>query len=95
MGNSSCRRLWDEFAQQDPGNARLVIADVNADAALAVKANRHLDTVLAKSETKPKTKKSKAPKSASNEAWLSSLLTSPDPAEREAARDMLNERKGR
>lgn len=90
MGNASCRRLWDEFAREEPGNARLVMADVNADKALAVKANRHLDKVLGKSE-KPKVKKSRkpAPELTEREKFLRAALNSPNPAEREAARSEL------
>lgn len=73
----------------------MVIADVNADKALAVKANRHLDKVLAKSET-PKVKKSKPAKAPvtvltakSEKSYLRAMLNSPDPVEREAARKEL------
>jgi len=86
-GIGSCRRLWNDFEREDPAAARLVIADVRAEKSRDVEANRHLDVVLAKAEKPKKAKPEKPSKAAAREqeAFLKSLLNSPDPAEREYA----------
>lgn len=98
-GVASCRRLWEEYAREEPAMARLVVTDVEMDRARDVAANRHLDQVLTKADKK-KPKKAKKPEKgtepqiskgdSSGETWLRSLLASPDPATREWGRKELN-----
>lgn len=99
MGNAQSARLWNDFAREDPNMARLVVADVEADKQATALARKSVDKVLRKSEKGKKGKKNLsalAAKSASkpeireHEAYLRSLLSSPDPATREAAWQALN-----
>lgn len=99
MGNAASRRLWNDYARENPGMARLVIADVESDAAASAKAARSVDKVLAKGEKPKKAKKNLAaltpskfaskPEVRETEAYLRSLLSSSDPSIREAARSAL------
>ena len=94
MGEKSSARLWNDFAAESPGQARIVIADVNADKAAAVQATKDVDKVLTKSESKVKVKKSaKEPKTVltakTDKQFLRAMLDSSDPFEREQARREL------
>jgi len=94
MGNAQCKRLWEDFATEEPATARLIVSDVAIEKAEKIKANKRMDRVLVKAENKPKVTKSKAPKTAINakseKAYYRALLNSPDPAERETAWQALN-----
>lgn len=89
MGEKSSARLWNDFAAVYPNQARVVIADINADKALDVKANKHLDRILVKADKKDKKDKPSKAAIRENEAWLKSMLNSPNPQERESARQSL------
>ena len=97
MGEKASRRLWDEFAAESPGQARIVVADVEMDKALGVAANKHLDRVLVKSEKKAKKPDKRTPDRRTVEAmterekYLRSLLDSPDPSLREGAKSDKSE----
>lgn len=56
QGVSSCRRLWDDFAGEVPGMARLVVADVESGKTEMAEATKGIDKVLAKAE-KPRNRK--------------------------------------
>jgi hypothetical protein len=107
-GDKSCIRLWNDFQAENPGIARVVIRDIETDKANAASANRHLDKVLVKSEKpkKPKTPKSAADRQEDflaakrreleekNLLSLAGMAISADPAAREAARTLINDRWG-
>lgn len=88
MGNAQSRRLWNDFAREDPNTARLVVADVESDSAASAKAKKSVDKVLTKAERKKA--KPKLPEITEHEKYLRSLLNSPDPATRETAWSLLN-----
>lgn len=96
MGNAQCKRLWEDFATEEPATARLIVSDVAIEKSEKIKANKRMDKVLVKAENKPKkvTKSAKAPKTAINakseKAYYRALLNSPDPVERETAWQALN-----
>jgi hypothetical protein len=91
-GMDSCRRLWNDFEREQPGMARVIIADVEMDKAKDVKANRHLDLLLAKAEKPKKPKKAKpATPQKQLKALLKADLRSPDPWIRAAAEQALSE----
>ena len=94
MGNAQCKRLWEDFATEEPATARLIVSDVAIEKSEKIKANKRMDKVLVKAENKPKVTKSKAPKTAINakseKAYYRALLNSPDPVERETAWQALN-----
>lgn len=103
-GSRDMRRLWNDYANEVPAMARLVVADVEKERAEGAKVSEAIDVRLREAErlvTKqwkpPKPQKpvkvSKAAKPAkvakSYKAELESRLSSPDPDERENARDLL------
>ena len=94
MGSAQCKRLWNDFAEDEPAMARVIVADVATEKAERIKANKAMDKILVKAENKPKVTKSKSPKTAINakseKAYYRALLNSPDPVERETAWQALN-----
>ena len=99
MGDRGSISLWNDFAADSPGQARIVIADVTADKQAAVQATKAVDRVLTKAEKKSKPKKPKnltAPTGEpsynalkENERWLKAMLGSESYPEREYARKEL------
>jgi hypothetical protein len=101
MGNPQARRAWNDFAAEDPGSARLVIADCKSDKAERVKVKKSLDKTLTKAEKKSaKAEKSKDPVGAymdrnaamarmQRATMQRTLDATENPAEREAAREWL------
>ena len=102
-GDGQCRRLWNDYASQDPGGARLVIKYDAAGKADRENARREIDDVLVKAENltpgrigrKSKAeRKAKASLSERNRqktlrASLASDLRHPDPRVREIAKRAL------
>ena len=54
MGNAQCRRIWNDWAAEQPAMARIVVADCDSDQRASVKAKKSVDKVLVKAEKKPK-----------------------------------------
>lgn len=95
MGSGDCRRLWNEYAAECPGNARLVIADVQSDQAESAQVSKSLDKRLVKAEKlvtksgKPK-KVTKSAKVTEREKYLRQIVAvSENSFEREGARQEL------
>lgn len=93
-GDRKCQRLWNDFAESDPGMARLVVADVEHDRQESNKATAFVDEVLTKAEKPSKRPKvTKAAKSGRSSAGVREQaireaeadLRHHDPARREAA----------
>jgi hypothetical protein len=94
-GNRECARIWNQFAEQDPGMARLVIKSVDADDRAAAKASRRVGKVLSRAEpvvvksaeyaapVKPK-KARKAARKAAEVAFLSKMAGPPVRSREEA-----------
>lgn len=61
-GWGDCRRIWNEFAEQCPADARLVAKFVASDHQETAKANREVNKVLARAESALLTKSYKPPK---------------------------------
>jgi hypothetical protein len=78
-GHGRMRRLWNEFAEDSPGIARLVASYDAMERQADAVARDELDDLLAKAAASP------APAVPAEPAWLTSLRNSPDPAQREAA----------
>jgi hypothetical protein len=58
MGNRQSIRLWNDFAAEDPATARLIVAECAIEKSEKIEANKHMDKVLTKGESKPKVTKS-------------------------------------
>ena len=98
MGNRDMKRLWNDFAAEDPAMARLIVADVEHDrqeaAKVAVKVDKRLREAerLVTKSGKPKVTKSRKRASVvprDDRFSPAALLASPDPAMREMARKVL------
>jgi hypothetical protein len=99
MGNRDCRRLWNDFVQDDPSMARLVVADVEQERAEGAKVSEAIDERLRAAELVTKDRKSKVAKSRKRAPAVSrsdpfspaALVNSTtDPTMREMARAVLN-----
>lgn len=98
MGNRDMKRLWNDFAAEDPAMARLIVADVEHERQEAAKVALKVDKRLREAERlvtkggKPKVTKSRKGTSAvsrSDPFSLAAMLNSADPAQREMARKVL------
>jgi hypothetical protein len=105
MGNADCKRLWNSFAEEAPGLARLVVADVDRERAEDAAATEKVDARLREAErlVVTKAKKSKRPKLVTKAArkaavpYLDALagsmalwMDSPDPSKRAAVEAYLS-----
>ncbi len=101
-GSRDCKRLWNDFAAEQPAIARLVVADVQGERQRGAEVSRGLDKRLREAERlvtksgKPKVTKSRKRASAAPRGGLDSTLAawldSSDPAQREMARAVLASR---
>jgi hypothetical protein len=110
MGNADCKRLWNSFAEEAPGLARLVVADVEnerrGDAAATEKVDKRLrqaEKLVTKSRKPKKVKAVRAEVSKAHqrlsgaggyEAELAAVLAITDTWQREQAYDALVSRYG-
>ena len=99
MGSGDCRRLWNDFAAEVPGIARLVVADVENERREDAEITAGIDKRLRSAEKLvTKTRRPKITKSAKKSAarvaddlaeYMAVLLDSCDPVTRERARAAL------
>lgn len=99
MGNAQCRRLFNDWAREQPAMARLLMADCESDARKSAMAKKSADKILAKAEkpNKPKKRdqysltKSLRPDNSLRASLEHTMRTSPDPRQRLAAEAALRE----
>lgn len=90
--NAQCRRIWNDFAAEDPAMARLIVKDVQNDRRVSAAANETLDGYLLEAERlvvkgrkQGKVTKSRKKPVASVPGELDAVLAIEDPARREVA----------
>jgi hypothetical protein len=99
MGNADCRRMWNSYAAEVPGTARLVVKSVEAEALEDSQVTAKIDKRLRRAEksagpvrvTKAR-KRAPAVSQDGPDATLAAWLNSPDPWQRETARAVLDSR---
>lgn len=105
-GVGQCRRIWNDFANECPNEARMAAAEAESHLAKNAKANKSVDKVLVKAEGKKPAKKKNSAKASPGQAKLgrgsgatpqkqmaglmNRALVSDNPAEREAAWQVRN-----
>jgi hypothetical protein len=57
MGNADCRRMWNSYAQEVPGTARLVVKSVQAETAEDARVTAKVDKRLRRAEKSAKSAK--------------------------------------
>jgi len=99
MGNADCKRLWNSFAEEAPGLARLVVADVERERQEDAEATDKVDKRLRQAEKlavrgrKPKVTKSRKKPPVPVPGELDAVLAIDDPVRREVAYALLMERR--
>jgi hypothetical protein len=99
MGNADCRRMWNDYAVEAPGTARLVVKSVQAEALEDARVTAKVDKRLRRAEksagpvkvTKARKKAPAVPQDGPDAA-LAAWLDSSDPWQRETARAVLDSR---
>ena len=99
MGSGDCKRMWNDFASEVPGIARLVVADVENERAEDARVTKSVDKRLRRAEgvvgkaVRPKvTKRGKGAPVRDDPFSPAAMLGSSDPALREMARAVLASR---